>query len=73
MTLGNDYGERILLQKGVRQDDSISPVGFTMYLEYVLGVFSGVGGESIHGHVQVNNLKFDILTWFRIHGNDVQC
>lgn len=41
----------------MRQVDSISPVEFIIYLEYVIRVLADMDGASIHGH-QVNNLKY---------------
>ena len=43
--LGKEYGDYFQLQKGVRQGDPISPVGFTICLEYVMKDFAQMGGN----------------------------
>ena len=49
--LGKECGNWVQLQKGVRQADPISPIGFTIYLEYVMKDIS------IQGR-QLSNLKY---------------
>lgn len=55
--IGEEFGNWFQLQKDVRQGDPVSPVGFTIYLEYVMKVFAEIDGASIHGH-EVNDLKY---------------
>ena len=46
--LGKEHGDWFLLQMGVREVDPISPIGFTIYLEYAMIEFIEMGGVSIY-------------------------